>query len=140
MKILIAAAAVVVAVVAVSAAVGAMTLGSDDKSPNAAPTSPAAPTTTVKRGKARIMPVGRLGMVLKGSSFVPGENVRVTISEAGPQKTRRVKADRLGAFLVRFKGGYDRCGGMTVTAVGDRGSKTGFQLSNVMCAAPGTSQ
>jgi hypothetical protein len=86
------------------------------------------------------MPVGGLGMVLKGSSFVPGENVRVTISEAGPQKTRRVKADRLGAFLVRFKGGYDRCGGMTVTAVGDRGSKTGFQLSNVMCAAPGTSQ
>jgi hypothetical protein len=134
MKIFVAAAAVVVAVVAVSAAVGAMTLGSDDKS------TKAAPATAVKRGKARIMPVGGLGMVFKGSSFVPGENVRVTISEVGPQKIRRVKADRLGAFLVRFKGGYDRCGGMTVTAVGDRGSKTGFQLSNVMCAAPGTSQ
>jgi hypothetical protein len=141
MKILVAVTAVVVAVVAVSAAVGAIALGSDSGSDRAQQAADKTmPAGTVRRGKPQIMPVGGLALAIKGTGFVPGENVRVTISEAGPQMTRKVKAGRLGGFLVRFAGGFDRCRGMTVRAVGDRGSKTGFQLSSVMCAVPGQSQ
>jgi hypothetical protein len=88
-------------------------------------------------GKARILPAGLSPPAVKGSGFKPGENVTVRLVDGAAKATKRVKADSKGAFVVRLQTGYDRCNGMTVTAVGDKGSKASFQLAEFLCAVGG---
>lgn len=84
-------------------------------------------------GKARLLPTGFAPPTLKGTQFKPGENVTVDVDG----RRQKVKADASGAFTVRFPSRVDRCHGMTATAVGDRGSRAAFQLSELMCATSG---
>jgi hypothetical protein len=129
------------AALVVSATMGAGTLVPGDDS---ATTPPPPPKSTTKlprgevtpNGKARLMPVGFVPPTLKGSGFKPGENVTVDLDG----KKKKVKASPSGAFTVRYPSRVDRCHGMSATAVGDKGSRTGFQLSEFMCAASGTQQ
>jgi hypothetical protein len=88
-------------------------------------------------GRARLMPTSFAPPTLKGSNFKPGENVTVKLEGL---KTKHVEANSAGAFTVRFPSRVDRCNGMTATAVGDKGSRAAFQLSEFMCAQSGTQQ
>jgi hypothetical protein len=134
MKILLVLGALVlVAALIVSATMGAGTLvpgGSDDDKQM--------PRGTVagQKGKPRILAVSLSPLVIKGTGFVPGEHVTVKIID-GPKAKRRTTANAQGAFTVRVPTRFDRCNGMTVSAVGDKGSKTGFALAEFLCAAPG---
>jgi hypothetical protein len=84
-------------------------------------------------GRAQIMPAAYAPPTLKGTRFKPGENVTVRLDG----KTKKVRANSSGAFTVSFRGRADRCHGMSVTAVGDKGSRAAFQLSELMCAMSG---
>jgi hypothetical protein len=134
MKILLVLGALVLAAaLIVSATMGAGTLvpgGSDDDKQM--------PRGTVagQKGKPRILAVSLSPLVIKGTGFVPGEHVTVKIID-GPKAKRRTTANAQGAFTVRVPTRFDRCNGMTVSAVGDKGSKTGFALAEFLCAAPG---
>ena len=126
------------AALVVSATMGAGTLVPGDE--NTTTTTPPPRSTTklpggevIPSGKARLMPVGFAPPTLKGSGFRPGENVTVDLDG----KKRKVKASSSGTFTVRYPSRVDRCHGMSATAVGDKGSRTAFQLSEFMCAASG---
>ena len=134
MKILLALAAfALAAALVVSATMGAGTLlpGGDDpkQKPRGGPALPPS-------GKARILPTGFSPPTLKGTGFRPGENVTVQVREGASPTKKRVKANASGSFAVRLPAPVDRCNGMTVTAVGDQGSRAAFQLSEVVCAVP----
>jgi hypothetical protein len=130
MKILLVLAAIVLAAaLVVSATMGAETLVPGGDSAKKQPRG----SMTVYTGKARVLPAGLSPPAVKGSGFKPGENVTVRLVDGAAKATRRVKADSKGAFLVRLQNDYDRCNGMTVIAVGDKGSKATFQLSELLC-------
>jgi hypothetical protein len=115
------------AVLIVSATMGAGTLvpgGETKKTPRGAIQS---------SGKAQLLPAGFAPAALKGTGFRPGENVTVEVEG----RTKRVQADAAGAFTVRFPNRFDRCHGMTASAVGDKGSRAAFQLAELMCAMSG---
>jgi hypothetical protein len=134
MKILLVLGALVLAAaLIVSATMGAGTLvpggsGDDKQMPRG--------TVAGQKGKPRILAVSLSPLVIKGTGFVPGEHVTVKIID-GPKAKRRTTANAQGAFTVRVPTRFDRCNGMTVSAVGDKGSKTGFALAEFLCAAPG---
>lgn len=125
------------AALVVSATMGAGTLVPGEESTTTPPPPPS--TTKLPRGevmpngKARLVPVGFAPPTLKGAGFRPGENVTVDLDG----KKKKVKASPSGTFTVRYPSRVDRCHGMTASAVGDKGSRTGFQLSEFMCAASG---
>ena len=136
MKILLSLAAIVLAAaLIVSATMGAGTLvpgGRSDSDKNT-------PRGTVagQSGKPRILATSLSPLVIKGTGFAPGENVTVRMVD-GAVKTKRVtKASAQGAFTVRLTAPANRCNGMTVTAVGDKGSRTAFQFAELLCASPG---
>jgi hypothetical protein len=123
---------ILAAALVVSATMGAGTLvpgGSDNKqTPSSGVGSP---------GKPRILPAGLTPPKIKGTGFKPGENVTVKVLEGMTKGTKRVRADASGSFSVTLPGLGETCAGMTVTAVGDKGSRTSFQLSSFACALPG---
>jgi hypothetical protein len=120
------------AVLVVSATMGAGTLVPGGESTKKAPRGAIA-----TNGKARLMPVSFAPATLKGTSFRPGENVRVELEGI---KTKNVQANSAGAFTVRFPSRADRCHGMSASAVGDKGSRASFQLAELMCAMSGATQ
>jgi hypothetical protein len=133
MKILLVLAAVAAAaVLVVSATMGAGTLVPGGESSKIKPR-----TGVATNGKARIQPTSFAPLALKGTGFRPGENVTVTVV-ATTKATRRVRASGSGSFAVRLATGFDRCNGLTVSAVGDKGSRTSFQFSQLLCAVSGS--
>jgi hypothetical protein len=133
MKILLALAAFsLAAVLIVSATMGAGTLvpGGGDKKK-----TPSGGVAT--NGKARIVPTGFAPPVLEGTGFKPRENVAVKVM-GGAVTTKRVQADPTGSFTLRLSTRLDRCNGMTVRAVGDKGSRASFQFAELLCAMSGT--
>jgi len=136
MKILLSLAAIALAAaLIVSATMGAETLvpgGGSDSDKNT-------PRGTVagQKGKPRILATGLSPLVIKGTGFAPGENVTVRIVDGAAKGKRVTKASAQGAFTLRLTARTDRCNGMTVTAVGDKGSRTGFQFAEFLCASPG---
>lgn len=132
MRILVALAAFALAAVLVVSA----TMGADTLVPGAGDTkkTPSGGLAPADNGKARILPMGVSS--LKGTGFKPGEKVTVKVVD-GPRKTMRTTANGSGSFSVRLPAQVDRCNGMTVVAVGDQGSRASFQLSQLLCAAPG---
>jgi hypothetical protein len=132
MKILLALAAfALAAALVVSATMGAGTLvpGGDDRKKK-----PGGGLALPPSGKARLLPTGFAPPTLKGTGFKPGENVTVQIRDNATPTKKRVKASSSGSFTVRLAARVDRCNGMTVTAVGDQGSRASFQLSELLCA------
>jgi hypothetical protein len=130
MKILLALVVVAVAaVLVVSATMGADTLvpGGGSK------TMPKGDAGS--NGKAALKMMSFSPLKLRGTGFRPGENVKVRLLD-GPVLTRQVKASTAGAFTVQMPGQLTQCG-VTVSAIGDKGSRAGFQFSQFACAAPG---
>lgn len=134
MRILLALIAVAItAVLVVSATMGAETLVPGGESSKVKPRGGAATS-----GKARIVPMSFAPVVaLRGTGFKPGENVTVTVVST-TKATRRAHASGSGSFVVRLAASFDRCNGMTVNAVGDKGSRTSFQFSELLCAVSGS--
>jgi hypothetical protein len=135
MKILLAVAAfALAAVLVVSATMGAETLvPGDDTAKKRAPVGGVA----AGGGKARILPAGP--QTLKGTGFKPGENVTVRVT-GGAAVTKRVRASSTGSFTLALPVRIDPCNGISVTAVGDKGSRTSFQISHLLCPMSGTRQ
>jgi hypothetical protein len=136
MKILLALIAVaIVAVLAVSATMGAGTLvpGGDSSVEKKSP-----PFGLAANGRARLLPMSFTSGTFKGVGFKSGENVTVKALDDGQKATKRVRADTRGSFTVRLGLRIERCYGGTVTAVGDKGSRTSFNFAQLLCAAPGT--
>lgn len=134
MKILVALLAIALAAaLVVSATMGAGTLVPGGESSKKKPRGGVTAT-----GKARLLPTSFAPPSLKGTGFKPGENVTVKVLGAATKATRRVLADRSGSFVVRLATRFDRCNGMTVTAVGDKGSRTSFQFAELLCATSGS--
>jgi hypothetical protein len=135
MKILLTLAAfVLVAVLVVSATMGAETLVPGGESNKKTPVGGLAPSS----GKARILPTGFAPPSLKGTGFKPGEDVTVKVVGGSSKATRRARANGSGSFTVRLGMPADRCNGMTVTAVGDKGSRASFQFAELLCAMSGS--
>lgn len=85
------------------------------------------------RGKATLKLTRGAPLTVRGTQFVPGERVRLTVS--GARKTsRRVAANGTGAFTAQFAFTFDRCGGgLMVLAVGSEGSRAGIKLPEMLC-------
>jgi hypothetical protein len=133
MKVLLALGAfALAAVLVVSATMGAETLVPGGETKEKSPLG-----TLGSAGKPRIFPVGLAQAKIKGTGFKPGENVTVKMLEGMSKGTKKARANASGSFIVAFGSMAGRCAGMTVTAVGDKGSRAGFQLSSFTCAAPG---
>jgi hypothetical protein len=81
--------------------------------------------------RAKILPVGMSPLRVKGTGFVPGERVRLKMDGGG----RRVRVGSGGSFIATLSG-VDACDSVTVIAVGSRGSRASFNLSQVACLQP----
>jgi hypothetical protein len=82
---------------------------------------------------ARLQLASAAPLTLRGSGFVAGERVRVTVS-AESTRTRRVVAGRSGRFVVRFAGvAYDRCNGLLAQAAGSEGSLARLKRPQPLC-------
>lgn len=135
MKILLSLAAIALAAaLIVSATMGAGTLvpgGGSDADQN----TPRG-TVAAQKGKPRILAAGLSPLVIKGTGFAPGENVTVRMVDGAVKTKRATKASAQGSFTVRLTAPANRCNGMTVIAVGDKGSRTAFQFAEFLCASP----
>jgi len=88
----------------------------------------AAKTTTAR---AHITPVQSQPLQVKGTGFRPGE--KVTLSARGLQSSHTTAtADSSGEFDATFHG-LENCDSVTVTAVGSKGSRAEFNLSQIAC-------
>jgi hypothetical protein len=83
--------------------------------------------------RARLYLADAAPLVLRGTGFVAGERVRVTVS-AESTRTRRVVAGRSGRFVVRFAGvAYDRCNDLLAQAAGSEGSLARLKRPQPLC-------
>lgn len=99
-------------------------------SPGSGETQSAPPaTTTAKTGRAILTMKSMSPLTISGSGFKATERVRIT--GAG---TKTVTASRRGAFTTRLPG-RDSCG-LTIVAVGSRGSRASLNFSKLLCVEP----
>jgi hypothetical protein len=69
---------------------------------------------------------------VRGVGFKPRE--RVTVTLGAPRLVRRVRASRAGGFTLSFGAvRLNRCGGISVTAVGSLGSIASAHLQRPAC-------
>ncbi len=91
--------------------------------------SPSVPAPTKSDGRARLAMTSMQPLTVAGRGFKPGEMIRIT-----GDVTKRVRASRAGIFTVRFPVAQ-RCG-LSIVAIGSRGSRAGLNFSQLLCAAP----
>jgi hypothetical protein len=117
-----------VALVAVPAAIAAAVLhdGSGSSATNVASKAARHP---------RLAPVASEPLRVKGTEFVPGEKVRLAVVGGLDRTSRAVTAGSSGSFVAGFPG-VTSCDSVTVTAVGSRGSRASFNLSQIVCHQP----
>jgi len=87
-----------------------------------------APRIAPARGSATLSLKSMGPLVVVGQGFKPGESVR--ISGLGAQ---RVNASPGGRFTVNLDGAADKCNGLTLVAVGSRGSRASLNFSQLLC-------
>ena len=86
--------------------------------------------------RARLYVGAGAPLVVRGTHFVPGEQVTVTVS-AREKRMKRTVANRQGGFLVRFRMSLPRCSaGFTALAVGNRGSRAMVKRPPMLCPDP----
>lgn len=84
-------------------------------------------------GKARLQIVGGPPLLLRGTQFVAGERVKITVTGERTLSKSTV-ADGRGAFEVRFAVLFDRCSSsLRALARGARGSRAGAKMPQLMC-------
>jgi hypothetical protein len=124
--------AVAVVVVCAGAAVGA----SAAAAPRSPAVAPAGRSTPWPGGAAR--PALRLMSThpvrLRGSGFVAGEAVRVSVHAGEASGRRRVLADGSGAFSATLHVAVPGCTSVTASAVGASGDRAVAARLRVLCA------
>src|SRR5918995_839099 len=116
---------VLVAVVVGAVVVASATLGAPEIAPSSQPVS------VEKAGRATLVLANDDPLRVRGAQFKAGERVRVTADDGSAPARKMVTASSTGSFVVGFTG-VETCS-LTVSAVGDRGSRTSFQLSSFTC-------
>jgi len=107
----------------------ALVAGGCGHDPSAGPPATTATKTTTSR--AQISPVQSQPLEIKGTGFQPGE--KVALSAKGLQSSHTTaRADSSGEFEATFDG-LRNCDSVTVTAVGSKGSRAEFNLSQIAC-------
>ena len=84
--------------------------------------------------RPRLMPVGQAPLRVKGTGFVPGERVRLTLG-GGTGLRQSVRADTDGSFTAVFRN-VSACDSVTADARGSKGSRASFNFSQVACLSP----
>ena len=84
--------------------------------------------------RARLRPVGQSPLRVKGTGFVPGEQVRLTLG-GGTNLAQTVRASAEGSFTAVFRG-VSACDSVTAYARGSKGSRASFNFSQVACLSP----
>lgn len=82
--------------------------------------------STAKLAIQRVRPIA----VIAGTGFKSGEIVRFTGVNA-----KRVRASARGTFTIRLRN-VDPCDGLSVTAIGSKGSRASANYSQLLCVAP----
>jgi hypothetical protein len=84
-------------------------------------------------GAAKMTLAKQAPLTIRGTGFARGEQVRLNV-HATRRATKVVSASAAGAFAARFPGlTYDRCLGMSATAVGNRGSHAKLKTPDFLC-------
>lgn len=86
-----------------------------------------------QKRRGTLTQIGDQPLRLRGDGFIPGEKVRVSAAAQRGKETRTVMANRFGSFTVTFSGNLDTCNGVTVSAVGAKGTRTSYQLAQLVC-------
>ena len=84
--------------------------------------------------RARLLPVGQKPLRVKGTGFVPGERVRLTLG-GGTGLVRTVGVGADGSFTAIFRE-VDACDSITAEARGSKGSRASFNFSQIACLSP----
>jgi hypothetical protein len=88
-------------------------------------------TTATTASRPQISPVRQQPLVVEGKGFQPGE--KVALSAKGLRSSHTTaRADGSGEFETAFHG-LENCDSVTVTAVGSKGSRAEFNLSQIAC-------
>jgi hypothetical protein len=88
-------------------------------------------TTATTASRPQISPVRQQPLVVEGKGFHPGE--KVALSAKGLQSSHTTaRADGFGEFEATFHG-LENCDSVTVKAVGSKGSRAEFNLSQIAC-------
>ena len=91
-------------------------------------------TSSDQARRGKLTQIGEQPLRLRGTGFLPGEKVRVSAAARGGKETRTVIANSSGAFTLSFSADLDTCDGVTISAVGTKGTRTSFQLSQLVCS------
>jgi len=110
----------------------ALVAGGCGHDPSAGPPATTATTATkTTTSRAQISPVQSQPLEIKGTGFQPGE--KVALSAKGLRSSHTTaRADSSGEFEATFHG-LKNCDSVTVTAVGSKGSRAEFNLSQIAC-------
>jgi hypothetical protein len=95
-------------------------------------------TSAATAGSARLRVTSLSPATVRGTGFVPGERVRVTVA-AGSSATRRVLAGPAGGFVARFQTvtlGW--CTAYVIRAVGTSGDTAIVRVRAPECPQPPT--
>lgn len=82
--------------------------------------------STARLAIKRVRPIA----IIVGTGFKSGEVVRLT-----GVNVRQVRASARGAFTIRLRN-TDPCNGLSVSAVGNKGSRAAVNYSQLLCVAP----
>jgi hypothetical protein len=94
--------------------------------------------TAATAGDARVRVTSASPATVRGTGFVPGERVRVTVN-AGTAITRRVLAGPGGGFVARFQTiALSWCTAYVVRAVGSTGDTAIVRVRAPECPQPPT--
>ena len=110
----------------------ALVAGGCGHDPSARPPGTTETTATkTAASRAQISPVQLQPLEVKGTGFRPGE--KVALSAKGLRSSHTTaRADSSGEFEATFHG-LKNCDSVTVTAVGSKGSRAEFNLSQIAC-------
>jgi hypothetical protein len=111
-----------------SAAAAALLLVATACGHSSGSSEPARDVTTIRPALA---PIGQSPLTVTGTSFRPHEKVMLA-AKGAQSASAKVTADESGSFTASFHG-LKACDSVTVTAVGSKGSRTEFNLSQIAC-------
>lgn len=111
-----------VALIALLFGLPSMTLSADAGSPSV-------PAPAKSDGRPQLAMTSMQPLTVAGRGFKSGEMIRISGDVA-----KRVRASDAGAFTVRFPRA-GRCG-VSIVAIGSRGSRASLNFSQLLCVAP----
>ena len=86
--------------------------------------------------RASITVIATPPLAVRGAGFKPREHVTVTVQATG-RVQKQVAASSRGGFTLRFQSlAPSACAGLSITAIGNRGSRAAYRRSPGLCPRP----